>query len=508
MRKLTEHILLFVIISCIFIMQIASASANIISSATELALALLNTQADCFEAQCTSELLDILLANGGKELQYVEHRSGIEYSDIQYSTKGDLVFSNIVRFHQPVYMAENAEELIAVYENCKRNKTSDFVILCSEKLFSALSDDSFRQLQKNESLSGITGCDLSYSTDLYELYYQNVEYNEKMRLLSGVTELQNYIDTCIFRGDTNIDLLCSDSLFDYLMNPAVSSPTDFTPLDDIRVHSGIINCETTYNNETCVIHLENCRLFPGFKILLLLSGSNRTDVTAQDIELLNTANEIVDSLKHTDPVQTAINLNDWLCNHCEYKIDETTDTDDCAYGPILYGEANCSGYADAFYLLGSLAGFDVRYQHGDGVQNTTDAGHLWNAIRFNEQWYFIDTTWNDDEDSSEMNTLFFCIGQDLAALSHIWDPSTTIDLAANTDPLLHGIPEYDLRTSDMNTIKEKLRNLKPEKFGLVLSEKEAGSFSPENFMDGLVFGWRSTVPEGNHHWFFYDLKYQ
>ncbi len=61
------------------------------------------------------------------------------------------------------------------------------------------------------------------------------------------------------------------------------------------------------------------------------------------------------------------------------------------------GKANCQGYADAFYLLASLAGFDVRILGSDD--------HAWNSICINNNWYTVDATFNDINDhASDVKT--------------------------------------------------------------------------------------------------------
>ncbi len=56
------------------------------------------------------------------------------------------------------------------------------------------------------------------------------------------------------------------------------------------------------------------------------------------------------------------------------------------------GRANCQGYADAFFLCASLAGFDVKYQNG-----WTRAGesHTWNRVLWEGTWLDVDLTWMD-----------------------------------------------------------------------------------------------------------------
>ena len=66
-----------------------------------------------------------------------------------------------------------------------------------------------------------------------------------------------------------------------------------------------------------------------------------------------------------------------------------------AYGQVISaasaltgGRANCQGFADAYYLLGTLAGLKVGYQAGfkDRIP------HLWNTLLLDGRWETVDVT--------------------------------------------------------------------------------------------------------------------
>lgn len=72
-----------------------------------------------------------------------------------------------------------------------------------------------------------------------------------------------------------------------------------------------------------------------------------------------------------------------------------------ATGALFKKKALCSGYADAFALFMdkiNIPNFKV-----------TSEDHVWNAVYFNNKWYHVDTTWDDDETNRLNTTNFFLI---------------------------------------------------------------------------------------------------
>ena len=104
----------------------------------------------------------------------------------------------------------------------------------------------------------------------------------------------------------------------------------------------------------------------------------------------------------------------------EKKPDPDTRTYlDTAVGALKYGRAECDGYADAYFLLCTLADIPVCYVLGD----TGDESHLWNAIFFDGWWYQVDVTWDDMdvEGYDRMCTYrYFCVGSSMIE-NHRWD---------------------------------------------------------------------------------------
>lgn len=59
-----------------------------------------------------------------------------------------------------------------------------------------------------------------------------------------------------------------------------------------------------------------------------------------------------------------------------------------AAGALVRGQANCQGISDGMYLLGSMAGLDMGYKAGWNRHGP----HLWNTVRLDGAWFFLDAT--------------------------------------------------------------------------------------------------------------------
>lgn len=60
----------------------------------------------------------------------------------------------------------------------------------------------------------------------------------------------------------------------------------------------------------------------------------------------------------------------------------------------------CCGYSVIYCALANKLGLECRYIEGT-VNNSTFNNHAWNIIKLNGNWYCIDTTWGDDDNTDK-----------------------------------------------------------------------------------------------------------
>lgn len=72
-----------------------------------------------------------------------------------------------------------------------------------------------------------------------------------------------------------------------------------------------------------------------------------------------------------------------------------------SYGCLVNSKAVCQGYAEAFMYIMNRIGIESGITHGE----TDDDKHAWNYVKLDDEYYWIDVTWDDpiDENSNEDN---------------------------------------------------------------------------------------------------------
>lgn len=81
-------------------------------------------------------------------------------------------------------------------------------------------------------------------------------------------------------------------------------------------------------------------------------------------------------------------LTNYLCEHCSYAGDWSKNRANSAWGALVYGEAQCSGYARAMKALCDAAGVSCYYVHAS--KEAFNPSHQWNVVQVDGQWYHLD----------------------------------------------------------------------------------------------------------------------
>ena len=206
----------------------------------------------------------------------------------------------------------------------------------------------------------------------------------------------------------------------------------------------------TYSQETLVRVKASAR-YPGTRIANAVASGDASGLSGREMETLAAAALLAEQCRRSDPLETARAIHDALCGRITYTEDDSTDEDDTAVGALLNGQANCDGYADAFYLAGTLAGLEVQYQHGDSRERGADdrelkVTHMWNLLKISGTWRMVDVTWDDRGDRTVYT--WFNIGADRARRTHIWDEANSEPLLAETVLSERPGNEYTVRDGD------------------------------------------------------------
>ncbi len=125
----------------------------------------------------------------------------------------------------------------------------------------------------------------------------------------------------------------------------------------------------------------------------------------------------IGSMDDYTKVKTA---HDYLCAVVSYAPSWAENRANTAWGALVYGEAQCSGYARAMKALCDAMGVGCYYVHAD--EYASNPSHQWNEVCVGGNWYIIDVQCND---SSGWNAVFLLSDDTYSVMTGMsWDRSS------------------------------------------------------------------------------------
>ena len=140
-------------------------------------------------------------------------------------------------------------------------------------------------------------------------------------------------------------------------------------------------------------------------------------------ELEKVCNDVISSLSAPDDEwQTELEIHDYIVNNCKYKLVNNEHVYSSAYGALVNGEAACEGYSKAAKMLLDKAGIECAVLSGISKSYSGQEGpHMWNAVKINGNYYYLDCTWDDpvNEDGDNVKIYaYFNLSNDMIADTH------------------------------------------------------------------------------------------
>lgn len=112
-----------------------------------------------------------------------------------------------------------------------------------------------------------------------------------------------------------------------------------------------------------------------------------SDITAMKIKYESAVNEAISGVNpNWSDMEKALYLHDYIVDNCEYDL---TYSNYDAYNVFVDKTAVCQGYALAYKDLMNRVNIPCQ------VVTSDDICHAWNMIYINDNYYFVDATWDD-----------------------------------------------------------------------------------------------------------------
>ncbi len=172
----------------------------------------------------------------------------------------------------------------------------------------------------------------------------------------------------------------------------------------------------------------------GYTAVQMRSIFSPEEILKKQKEITAAANAFYEEIPaNLSPYAREKYVHDYIADCCEYDSEAaethlTAERDAAAY--IIYGalvehKAVCEGYARSMQFLLNGLGVDCVGVTGLGYDSDGDEElHMWNAVCLNDDWYFVDPTW-DDQLYDYRRYQYFNLDAKTMSVDH--QPSPTLD---------------------------------------------------------------------------------
>lgn len=242
--------------------------------------------------------------------------------------------------------------------------------------------------------------------------------------ISSDEEAAAYLSECVNSRMTQIPV--------YLTNGYTMSIMDFLYITNLPW----CECDVYYSDGGEAQMMFKTLYYPGTNIADAYLSGDTSALTADEMKVYEIAVGIVEEANaQPTTLRKELYLHDKICEDVKYyteTLDKKMPRFCTAIGVFLDGKANCQGYSDAFYMLGTMAGFTVGKQSGQA----NNGGHVWNVIELADNQYAIDVTWDDDtftlNNYNFVTYKYFNLGADLLSNTHSWKDSSSFNPITET----------------------------------------------------------------------------
>lgn len=421
-------------------------------------------------------------------------------TSFSYSPDTSILIRTPVHTSAPTRAVETEEELISALQSMYRAGHQEFYLTMSETLAASCVADN-QWLNRLHSRALVTDASCSIYTQLRTLYYTSLECEESAVVLTTLEEVEAYLQGVVDDNLQEVWLFCTTEVMEELLSSVPLGGESTSVLDVLGNRVGLMYFNSVVYNDSNKLRLHTMTISPARRILNAVRRNDYAALTSRELALLSVARDIVAALDADTPTACLWALQAALADRITYTVDPTTDDDDCAFGALLRGEANCDGYADAFDLCAGLAGFETMMVSGYSSDPETGeaAGHAWNLVRVWGQWYFVDATWAD---GSVLRPMYFLLGRDRAPLFYTWPESLCPALAAQT--LTGQTPYTDLAFSTLEELADYLALCDTQALGdvsvfmpaMTLHADEAASDMLQTILQGTSYRHAYTMDHG------------
>ena len=119
-------------------------------------------------------------------------------------------------------------------------------------------------------------------------------------------------------------------------------------------------------------------------------------------------------------------INKYIVEHAQYAYNEVNAgvntlanglDINSPYAILESGKGVCGAYSALFQMMAKESGLESKVVVGTSYSYNNWGSHAWNIVKVNDEWYHVDTTWNDVANNG--NYSYLMIGATAVSYTHL-----------------------------------------------------------------------------------------
>ena len=212
----------------------------------------------------------------------------------------------------------------------------------------------------------------------------------------GIEDILNIMYSIINSGSPNFTFYCPKEYTDCVKNikDITNDRTLLTHLNNfVHPFNSFSSIEATISNTGEIIIKVN-----------YLYGKEDIEIINDEVDKLINMLITPDLTEDYDKIKV---VHDYIINNTKYDLENKEENKSyIAYGPLFNHLATCNGYTDLMAIFLTKMGYD-NYKVATTIEKEENTeGHVWNAVKINDEWLHLDLTWDDPVSSDGKDYLY------------------------------------------------------------------------------------------------------
>lgn len=176
-------------------------------------------------------------------------------------------------------------------------------------------------------------------------------------------------------------------------------------------------------------------------VLQAWESGDASSLSERDRSVLNAAKDVIDQKisNGMSEYEKELAIHDWITGWSSFDMSAfshapgsgSEEDSDTPYGVLINKRGNCWGYSSTFQLFMDLLGIECITVYG--TPSSSGVEHAWNMVQLDEEWYCVDTAW-DDPIGGTPGHRYFNVTSEILRNSgiHRWDETAVPEATGTT----------------------------------------------------------------------------